>query len=1118
MVTNFDYLKNEPKFNSFSDVAISAEKIILMDPEASIINSRRAMEFAIKWMYSVDAELETPYQDNLWNLLDSEDYRQIIGPDLWRRMDYIRRSGNNVAHTNKRLGRDEAMLCLENLFIYLDYLSYCYSDLYEKREFNPELIKERIRKNREQKEQSEATKLELQREIENVAKKELDLQKLREENESLKQELSARRAEKQQTYVPKPMDLSEYKTRKLYIDAMLVEAGWTEGKDWINEVELAGMPNKSEVGFADYVLYDDAHRPLAVIEAKRTCADVAKGRQQAKLYADIIEKEYGRRPVIFLTNGFDTRIIDNQYPERKVAGIYSKRDLEKLFNLKSMKTSLAHVNVDKNIAGRYYQEAAIKAVCESFDIKNRRKALLVMATGSGKTRTVIALCKVLLEAGWVKNILFLADRNSLVTQAKRNFVNLLPDLSCTNLCEDKQNYNSHCIFSTYQTMMGCIDDIKDENGKLFTIGHFDLVICDEAHRSIYNKYREIFTYFDAPLIGLTATPKDEIDKNTYSIFELEKGVPTYGYELAQAVKDGYLVDFMSVETKLKFIDQGINYDELTEEEKEEYEDTFEDRDGNVPEKIESSAINTWIFNEDTIRKVLHIVMRDGLKIQYGEKIGKTIIFAKSHKHAEKILEVFNKEYPNLAKGTNGQPFAKVIDNQMTYAQSAIDEFSDANKYPQIAISVDMLDTGIDVPEVLNLVFFKKVMSKAKFWQMIGRGTRLCPGLIDGEDKSKFYIFDFCGNFEFFRMGEGRPTANMMALQGAIFNLEFQIAYKLQDINYQVDRLKEYRQKLVNTMTGKVRDLNKDNFAVRQHLKYVEIYSSESNYDGLSYEDTLIVKEELAPLILPDGDEATAVRFDALIYGMELAQLAGRKYGRLKSDLFKRVKGVASVANIPQILAQKELIDKILNTDYVDRAGIDDFEHIRENLRDLMKYIPHGRVSYETDFNDEILDSTWNDAELENDDLANYKAKAEHYVRQHQDNIAIAKLKSNQPLTQTDIESLEKILWSEVGTKEDYEKEYGQKPLGAFVRSIVGLDMNAAKEAFSEFSSILDSRQMYFVNQIIEYIVHNGMLTDLSVLQESPFTDQGSVVDIFTDLSLWTSIRKVIEKINQNAVA
>ncbi len=1118
MITNFDYLKNEPKFKDFANVAISAERIILMDPEASIINSRRAMEFALKWMYSVDSELETPYQDNLQSLMNAEEYRRIIGNDLWKRMDFIRRCGNNVAHSGKKLGRDEAMLCLENLFIYLDYIAYCYSDFYEARTFNPNLVQERIQKSRESREQAEATKAELKKEMETSAQKELDLQKLREENKALKEELSARRAEKQQDYVPKPLDLSEFKTRKIYIDSMLIDAGWTEGKDWINEVELPGMPNKSEVGFADYVLYDDAHKPLAVIEAKRTCIDVAKGRQQAKLYADIIENDCGRRPVVFLTNGFDTRIVDNQYPERKVAAIYSKRDLQKLFNLQSMKTSLNYVNVDKKIAGRYYQEAAVKAVCESFDKKNRRKALLVMATGSGKTRTVIALCKVLLEAGWVKNILFLADRNSLVTQAKRNFVNLLPDLSCTNLCEDKENYNSHCVFSTYQTMIGCIDSIKDEDGKMFTVGHFDLLICDEAHRSIYNKYKDIFTYFDAPLVGLTATPKDEIDKNTYSIFELENGVPTYGYELAQAVKDGFLVDYMSVETKFKFIEQGISYAELSEEEKEHYEKTFVDEYGEIPEKINSSALNTWVFNEDTVRQVLHIVMRDGLKIDYGQKIGKTIIFAKNHEHAEKILEVFNKEYPELAKGENGHAFAKVIDNYMTYAQSAIDEFSDPKKLPQIAISVDMLDTGIDVPEVLNLVFFKKVMSKAKFWQMIGRGTRLCPGLIDGADKSKFYIFDFCGNFEFFRMGEGRPTANMIALQGAVFNLEFQIAFKLQDINYQVERLIEYRNQLVGVMAEKVRELNRENFAVRQHVKYVDLYSDESNYQTLTYEDTLLVREELAPLILPDSDEATAVRFDALIYGMELAQLAGRKYGRLKSDLMNKVTAIASVAGIPQIQAQRELIEKIINTDYVERAGIDDFECIRENLRNLMAYLPKSKYHYDTDYEDNILDAAWNEAELENDDLANYRAKAEHYVRRHQDNIVIAKLKTNKPLTSVDVESLEHILWSEVGSKEDYEKEYGQKPLGEFVREIIGLDLNAAKEAFSEFLDDvnLDSRQIYFVNQIVEYIVQNGMLTDFSVLQEAPFTDQGSLIDIFKDVSVWMKIRKVIESINSNA--
>ena len=1095
-MTNFDFLKKEPQFDSFADVAISAEKILHIDMEASVINCRRAMEFAIKWMYSVDGSLVMPYQDTLVSLMSTEEFRDIVDPDLWRRLDFIRKVGNNAAHNGKKITLDQAKLCLENLYIFLDFVAYCYAKDYTEGEFHAELLEEQ--------------KQPVLEEVPPIS--EIDLKALIAENQTLKEQLTARREEQQQTYVPKPLDLSEYKTRKIYIDTMLMDAGWTEGKNWINEVELPGMPNKSEVGYADYVLYDDAHRPLAVIEAKRTCVDVAKGRQQAKLYADILEKQYGRRPVIFLTNGFDTRIDDGQYPERKVSMIYSKRDLEKWFNLQSMKTSLKHITVDKNIAGRYYQEGAVKAVCDSFGNKNRRKALLVMATGSGKTRTVISLCDVLLQHGWVKNILFLADRNSLVTQAKRSFVNLLPDLSVTNLCEEKDNYQAHCVFSTYQTMMNCIDSVKDEEGKLFTCGHFDLVICDEAHRSIYNKYKDIFTYFDAPLVGLTATPKDEIDKNTYNIFELENGVPTYGYELAQAVKDGYLVDFLSVESSLKFIEEGIVYDELSEEDKEVYEATFEDENGELPEKISSSALNSWLFNEDTIKKVLHILMTKGIRINYGETLGKTIIFAKNHDHAEKILEIFGKEYPNLPG------YAKVIDNYMTYAQSAIDEFSEPNKLPQIAISVDMLDTGIDVPEVLNLVFFKKVMSKAKFWQMIGRGTRLCPGLLDGEDKQKFYIFDFCGNFEFFRMNKGKATANMMALQGAIFNLEFQITYKLQDMEYQTERLIAYRNALIQHMSEKVQELNRENFAVRQHLKYVDLYSDQSNYQTLNYEDTLLVREELAPLILPDGDEASAVRFDALMYGIELAYLIGKKYGKARSDLLKKVSAISTVANIPEIMVQAELINQILHTDYLERAGINEFEHIRESLRDLMKYLPKKKVRYDTNFEDDILSIEWKESELENDDLKNYKAKAEYYVRQHQDDLVIAKLKKNKPMTQDDIKTLEKILWSDLGTKDEYEAEYGDKPLGEFVREIVGLDMNAAKEAFSEYlnEANLDSRQIYFVNQIVEYIVHNGLMKDLSVLQEPPFTDQGSVVDIFTDMNVWMGIRKVIEGINDNA--
>lgn len=1096
-MSNFSPYLSIPSFAAFAPIAESAEKILSIDPAACVLNCRRAMEAAVKWMYAVDGSLVMPWDDKLVTLINTEEFRGIVDDQLIFRLDFIRRMGNNAAHGGKVITREQAVLCLQNLFVFFDFLAYCYGENYTEHTFNPALLAEQS---------AQPTPPAVD---EDAARK---LDALIKENAALKEQLTQRREEQHQTYVPKPLEISEYKTRKLYIDAMLQDAGWVEGKNWLNEVKLPGMPNKSETGYADYVLYGDDGKALAIVEAKRSCVDPAVGRQQAKLYADIIEKQQGRRPVIFLTNGFETKIDDGQYPERKCAAIWSKRDLEKWFNLLRMRTHLDNIVVDEDIAGRYYQENAIKAVCNTFDARNRRKALLVMATGSGKTRTVIALCKVLLEHGWVKNILFLADRNSLVTQAKRSFVNLLPELSVTNLCEERDNTTAHCVFSTYQTMMNCIDAIEDAEGKLFTVGHFDLVICDEAHRSIYNKYRDIFTYFDAPLVGLTATPKDEIDKNTYALFDLGNGAPTYGYELAQAVKDGYLCDFVSVETTLKFIQQGIVYDELTDEEKEEYEAKFADENGDVPECVMPSALNEWVFNEDTIRKVLNTLMTDGLKIDYGSKIGKSIIFAKNHTHAEKILEIFNREYPHL------YGYAKVIDNYMTYAQSAIDEFSDPQKLPQIAISVDMLDTGIDVPEVLNLVFFKKVMSKAKFWQMIGRGTRLCPGLIDGKDKDKFYIFDFCGNFEFFRMSKGNATASALSLQGALFSLKAQMAFKLQDAVYKTDELSAFRQTLVDDMVRKVSELNQDNFAVKQHLKFVELYTKPNRYQSLSYEDTLMMQQELAPLLLPEPDDPKALRFDALLYGMELAHLAGLPYNRAHHDLLKKADALSKIANVPEIAAQSALLEKILHTDYVENTGVDELEKIRKALRDLMKYITNEQSAYETGFGDEILSIEWKQSELENDDLQNYKMRAEFYVRQHQNELAIAKLKMNVPLTDSDITQLEEILWSEVGTKQDYEAEYGKKPLGEFIREIVGLDMNAAKEAFSAYLTNvnLDSRQIYFVNQIVEYIVHNGMMKDMSILQEAPFIDQGSIIEVFTDLSVWKGIKGVIDTINANA--
>lgn len=650
---------------------------------------------------------------------------------------------------------------------------------------------------------------------------------------------------------------------------------------------------------------------------------------------------------------------------------------------------------------------------------------------------------------------------------------------------------------------------------MFTPGHFDLVICDEAHRSIYNKYRDIFNYFDAPLVGLTATPKDEIDKNTYGVFNLKAGQPTYGYELAQAVTDGYLVNYVSVESKLQFMENGINYDDLTPEEQDEFEDTFEDEDF-IPKQIDSSALNQWLFNKDTIRKVLDILMTKGHRVHFGKDIGKTIIFAKNHRHAEEILKVFNEEYPNLTG------YAEVIDNQIKNSQQAIDTFSNPKKLPQIAISVDMLDTGIDVPEVLNLVFFKKVMSKSKFWQMIGRGTRLCEGLLDGADKENFYIFDFCGNFEFFRLNpNGREVKDSGTLQGQLYRIKFALSHKLQNLEYQTEPLMAFRNNLVDEMLEKVRGINKEGFAARQHLRYIEKYLNKDNYKIITDEDESYVKEEIAPLLQDDTEDARVLRFDSLMYGIELAHLEGKKMSAGIQSLQNRVGRVAKEAGtIPAVKAQKMWIDRVLDTEWVSDADMNDFESVRKNLRELMIYYQPPKIKvHHTDFEDEILEMKWDGGELENDYLKDYRHDAEVYIRQHPDHLVIGKLKSNIPLTKMDVEQLEQILWSEVGSKEDYEKEYGDKPLGELVREIVGMDMNAAKAAFADYleNANLNDRQIYFVNQIVEYIVRNGIMKDVSVLQDSPFTDRGNIIELFGDSQdVWSGIMGTIRDINRNA--
>ena len=613
-MSNFDFILKNEIFKTFAEAAEEAEKSIAVANVSCTILCRRALELAVKWIYANDRELVLPYQNNLSSLVYDINFKSMINEKVFSGMTYIIKLGNFAVHSNKKVTRKEAVLCLKYLFDFMDWIAYYYDSNYIETKFDEGKLPG---------ESSANLKKEEREELENkLVEKDEKIEKILKENEELREKLTKQRTSKKTAYNFKVSDISEFETRKQFIDLDLKIAGW-DSTNTREEVEVKGMPNTQEAGYVDYVLYGENGKPLAVVEAKRTSKDAKIGQQQAKLYADCLEKEYAQRPIIYYTNGKEIYMWDDlSYPERKVAGYYTQDELQLLIKRRDSKENLEHIFIANNIANRPYQLEAVKKVCESFEQKHRR-ALIVMATGTGKTRTAISLVDVLTSKNWVQNVLFLADRTELVKQAEKNFKKLLPDMSCCNLLssKDRDPEESRIIFSTYQTMINCIDKMKNKDGiTLFTPGHFDLIIIDEAHRSIYKKYQAIFDYFDGLLVGLTATPRDDVDKNTYKFFQLENNVPTFVYEYDEAVRQKYLVDYHTISTTTKFIERGIKYSELKEEDREEYENLFEE--GEVQEEISSSAINSWLFNRDTIKIILETVMQKGLKVEGGDKLRK----------------------------------------------------------------------------------------------------------------------------------------------------------------------------------------------------------------------------------------------------------------------------------------------------------------------------------------------------------------------------------------------------------------------------------------------------------------------------------------------------------------
>ena len=1120
---NFAFLEQE--FVHVAESASHAEHHVHGDPRASCFYARLALERLLKRIYKVDKALDPPKTTNLDAYLGEPAFQELAPEAVWQKAECIRQAGNVAAHGNKTQTPEQALDIVRELFHVAYWAGRTYlrkgAEELQGKEFDeslvpgaePSVTPETIEALNAFKAAQDAA--------------EEDRKEIEEELEALRAQVAAIKAENEA--VPETHDWNEARTRELLIDLALQRAGWALDQPRDREYEVTGMPNKEGIGYADYVLWGDDGKPLAVVEAKRTTVDPKKGQQQAKLYADCLEIMHGRRPVIFYTNGYKTFLWDDRaYPPRAAAGFYKKDELATLIHRRDQRQPLDVAKVKDAIVERYYQKRAIGSIGDQF-AKSRRKALLVMATGTGKTRTAIALVDLLQRAGWIKRALFLADRVSLVNQAVNAFKTHLPDSSPVNLVTEKEA-EGRVYVSTYPTMMGLIDETKRGEAR-FGVGHFDLVIIDEAHRSVYRRYGAIFRYFDSLLVGLTATPREQVDRNTYQLFDLEPGAPTDAYELETAVADGFLVPPRVRQVDLKFPREGIDYDSLSDEEKERWEtrDWGDDVEpGDFPDRVNAAAINSWLFNEDTADKALQHLMENGHAVAGGDRLAKTIIFARNHQHATFIEERFNHHYPHY-KGR----FARVIDHYANYAQSLIDDFSQKEKEPHIAISVDMLDTGIDIPEVANLVFFKPVYSKIKFWQMIGRGTRLCPELFGpDEDKPDFRVFDFCFNFDFFRENpDGIESGETLPLGMRLFQSRVRLLAHVQKTPG-LDEDAKLAGALADELHGEVAAMNRDNFIVRMQLEDVDRYRERGAWDQLGDDDVERLQRNVAGL--PSGtetDEIESLLFDLTALTMQLAFAEGDQgaYETRRQRMVEIASLLEEKSAIPAVKAQLDYLAAMQEFEFWEGMSLARLEDLRVRLRWLVPLLDRKkRTIVYTDVEDELL-KVRDDEPIPMPKMtsAQYERKVKTYLDSHKDHLVIHKLRTNQPLTEADLAALEAAL-VEVGEEDGKTLLTGllarsEAPsLAHFVRALVGLDRAAAQAAFSEFLNdhSLSPPQIRFVELVIDQLTARGVM-EASALYAAPFSNvhAGGPEELFSDKSnVIEGIFDKLEEVNTGVIS
>lgn len=1124
---NFEFLREN--YSELADLGGFAECYAFSDPSGALIKLRMFAEFLVKAVFA-HHRLELDYQSNLNDLLHDPSFKSITPAVIQDKLHLLRIKGNQAAHGSLKTADKQQVPELVKEAFDLGRWHLLVSKgapSIESAKWQP-ITPDSADPTAELQKRNKAAQKKIAEQEALMAKLLADLEKARAKAEATgKSDTEKEDLLKQAQQAASTLDFSEEKTRFELIDKQLALVGWHVGgrgqqTDEVGqEIEVGHQPTNSGKGFIDYVLRDPvSKRILAIVEAKKTAEDAEKGKIQAKYYADGVEKETGERPIIFYTNGYDIYIWNDakREPPRRLFGFYSKDSLEyELFQTHQREPTLGALNSKEPIVDRLYQIEAIKRVSESFDLR-RRQALIIQATGTGKTRVAIALAEVMIRANWAKRVLFLCDRRELRKQAKEAFEEHLPDEPRVYVTAKTSNDRSQRIYlATYPAMMKCFQN--------FDVGFFDLVIADESHRSIYNRYRDLFRYFDAFQVGLTATPIQYVFRNTYRLFQCENEDPTFNYPYEEAIAHSppYLCPFKVIKHTTKFLRQGMKYKDMTPGQRAQLEEQVEDSESIDYEK---EQVSRKVFNRDTDRQIIENLMKNGLRGADATRLGKTIVFARNHRHAKQLVEVFNELYPQY-----GGDFCLRIDNYEPRAEQLIDDFKthDGSKNLTIAVSVDMMDTGIDVPEIVNLVFAKPVKSYAKFWQMIGRGTRLREDLFgEGKDKSEFLIFDHWGNFEYFdeQVKEEEPSQTKSLPQ---LRFEARIALAEAAVAQQdLDALKV----ATGLLLSDVRALPTDCLSVRENWKVVKSMEKSGVIEAFEAHTVATLKREIAPLTqwINIRAKEAAFQFDLLLARLETARLTK---SALADDYCDSV--IEQVAQLPITLKQvAEKIDAIKQAKdpaFHAAASIHDLEHIRSELRGIMKYRRKDSTGGEEPLFLDVAEEQagYNTEEhkvkMENMDLAAYRSRVESVLRElFEESEVLHKIKSGHSIAPDELDGLASdVLVRDPNLRlEDLLKHYPNKSanLALAIRQIIGMDAEAVDAHFKTFVRkypTLNANQIRFLEMLKGLVARHGAI-ELEQLWETPFTTihSSGVEGVFTDDDQVNDLLDLLKELNQPA--